>query len=458
MRTSFASTCMKSVLFSCILFTLHTNTFSQLLSTSAKKTTAKPVSKPAAKTTAKPTSVPSVEKHPSKSEPEEKEKPDSDDQLITFATLDELKVFKENKSIKKWKTEKKILLYNLFKNKQLETIKEMDEFWSKTVSGSESLPASYKNAADQWEKNLFNNASYIQYTNMDAIKQLRSSMDGMKSAYKNLSESVAKNKEIFQQNTAIQDVKTYYQLMFDSPMPAKELTELNAQENLLVKVGNDIQTATSIVESMNKSFTQMNNGLDAMEAKVGSKSNAKSDKDNLISNFGGLFKIKTSKEDVPKAGIISMKDALSKEGDAFRKSDLIRVKTILNGNFNEPQKELGGHTPLVFALASKSDIKVIQYILDGGADLNKSTFQMSSLVSKTNVSPLILFCMTYDDNEYQNITLLQTLLDKGAKPYSVQDAKTVRKEAALFYEILKRKKVFLQALKQKGFDIAGDAR
>lgn len=456
MRINTSGMILKTVFLSCALFMLYPAAFSQLLSTSTKKTSAKPVSKPAAKGNSKPSAPGSADKTSTKAEESDKGGSKDDDQMITFATLEELKGYKESKEIKKWKAEKKILLYNLFKNKQLESIKDMDEFWSKSIESNQTFPQTYKNAADQWDKSLFNNASYIQYTNMDAITQLRSSMDGMKQQCKTLSESISKNKDIYLSNTIIQDIKTYYQMMFDNPVPAKELAELKTQENLLVKVGNDIQSVTTIAASMNASLTQMNSGLDGLEMKINARNGSKSN--SLATNFGNLFKGITGKDDAPKPGSISLKDAYSKEATAFRKADMTAIKTILNGNFNSPQKALGDHTPLIFSILGRCDLPVLQYIVDGGANLNVSTFQISSLFSKFNVSPLILFASGYDDNKYENITFLQKLLDKGAKPYSSSDPKTVKKEAAVFLQMLRGRKLYLQALKQRGYDIASDAR
>ena len=456
MKTNSIDVSIKTVLLLSVLM-IHISTIhAQLLPTSNKKTAAKPVAKSVSKGSSKSNGTVTTEKPASKTEANEKSTGEPEDQMITFATLEELKGYKDTKEFKKWKSEKKILLYNLYKNKQLETIKDMDEFWSKSIEAYQSSPQTYKNAAEQWDKSLFNNASYIQYTNIDAINQLRSSLDGMKSMYKSLSESLSKNKEIYISNTIIQDIKSYYELMFDNPVSSKELSELKIQENLLVKVGNDVQTLSTIASSMNESLTKMISGLDALEMKVNARSENKSN--SLASNFSNLFKGITGKDDVPKAGIISMKDVVSKEAASFRNSDLLQIKNIVNGNFNEPQKGLGNHTPLVFALATRCDLKIVKYIIDGGADLNRSTYQMSSLFYKFNVSPLILFCSGYDDNKYENITFLQTMLDKGAKPYSSTDSKTIKKEAALFLQMLRGRKLYLQALKQRGYDIAGDAK
>jgi len=475
---------MRKIFFLWILFFSTVGSYAQLLpSTSKKPVPSKPANntKPASKPAAKPAA--SAEKQPVKATdiPQKQDvKPVFDDQeVILFASLDELKNYKTAGKVSRWSPERKILLYNLFRDKQLSTLTELGNEVKTLLNNHASIQGTYKTINESWNK-LFNDQNWIKYTNTDGVNSLRQSLQGLETQYKSFAEQYL---DFVKRQKSLPDARIldeYHQTMFDKAIGSGEADAVNKMINVNNAINSDLASSKDIGLLMERSLNELNTNLDKVAKlktrnftpftplnKMGEIPNVSltTNVSNVSGNSAVALNVKPNdiEGSILPAGKNFTIEIGSSQVKAFKQGDINGVKKLLTKGLNEPYDIFRGHTPLVYALFYESDLNVVRYLIESGADLNTTTYLFDWTINKTKekvpLSPLMIFCWIYSYKKPENIEFIKYMIQKGARPY-ISNVPIKRYAAANFMSsqfIGLLKKPFFGILKQQGIDIEGDA-
>lgn len=475
---------MMKIFFFWILFFSTLGAHAQLIPSTSKKpvpskpaNNAKPASKPAAKPAA------NAEKQVVKEAdiPQKQEvKPVYDDQeVILFASLDELKNYKAAGKVSRWSPERKILLYNLFRDKQLSTLTELGNEVKTLLNNHATIPSTYKTVNDSWNK-LFNDQNWIKYTNADGVNSLRQSLQGLETQYKSFAEqylNFVKRQKLLPDTRVLDE---YHQTMFDKAIGTGEADAVNKMINVNNAINSDLASLKDIGLLMERSLNELNTNLDKVAKlkirnftpftplnKLGEIPNVSltANVSNISGNSTVAQNVKSSDLEgtVLPEGKKSFIEIASPQVKALKQGDLNAVKKLLNKGLNEPYENFKGHTPLIYALLYEADLNVIRYLIESGADLNTTTYIIDWTINRSQekipMSPLMIFCWVYSYKKTENIEFIKYMIQKGARPY-ISNVPIKRYAAANFMSnqfIGLMKKPFFGILKQQGIDLEGDA-
>jgi hypothetical protein len=407
---------------------------------------------------------------------------DLDQEIILFATLEELKLNKASGKINKWSTERKILLYNLFRNKQIENLANIEKEAQTVLTGISGIPSSYETVKESWDKNIFNNQTWQRITNVAGIKNLQNSLNGMDQQTKKIYTDYLGVKSSYEKLKIEDDIKAYHQIMFDKELTGSEKEEINKVNAINLNVQSHLKSIHDVGVSAEKILNYLYKGIDDMLRKkgtsysatdIGKVNNFTSKNEELTvqrnpqsttvvniaaNNYGGT---------IYDPGITTAKMLNHEYSKVFRNSDLTAIKVILKGNVSAPMEALGGHTPLVFACAMLSNNEVLRYLIESGANLNATTYIVPKphlgtaldkpfFPLKIAQSPLFLYCANNNFNDPETIRFIEYLLKKGARPYMSTDPEKRRNEAWLLQFYMTKDKV--KIMKDFGIDLENDAR
>jgi hypothetical protein len=407
---------------------------------------------------------------------------DLDKEIILFATLDELKLNKASGNTKKWSTERKILLYNLFRNKEMEKLADIEKEAKTILTAVSGIPSVYETVKESWTKNIFNNGAVQNFYDEKGIKNLQTSLNGMDEQTKKLYPDYLGLKSSYEKLNIEEDIKAYHLLMFDKELSGSEKEEINKANAIIVKVQSHLKSIYGVGVSAENILNYLYKGLDDLLRKkvknypasgIAKVNNFTSKNEDLTvqsspqnttginitaSNYGGT---------IYDPGITTAKMLKHEYSQAFRNSDLTAIKVILKGNVSAPMEALGGHTPLVFACAMLSNNEVLRYLIESGANLNATTYivpkphlgialEKPFFPLKIAQSPLFIYCANNNFTDPETIRFIEYLLKKGARPYMSTDPEKRRNEAWLLQYYMTKDKV--KIMKDFGIDLENDAK
>jgi ankyrin repeat protein len=473
------------IFFFWILLFYTVGSYAQLLpSTNKKPVPSKPAnnSKPASKPATKPAAIPEKQAVKANDIPQKQEvKPVYDDQeVILFASLDELKNYKAAGKVSRWSPERKILLYNLFRDKQLSNLTELGNEVKTLLNNHAAIPGTYKTVNDSWGK-LFIDQNWLKYSNVQSINTLRESLQALESQYKGFAEqylNFVKRQKLLPDARILDE---YHQQMFDKAIGSGEADVVNKMINVNNTINSDLASLKDIGLLMERSLNDLNTNLDKV-ARTKTKNftpftplnkmgetpivSLTTNVSNTAGSSAVVQNVKSSDLEgtILPAGKFSYLEISSPRIKALKQGNISAFRSFITNDINQPQEELKGHTPLIYALVYGGDLKIIKNLIESGADLNTSTYEASWTINKTvekvYLSPLFIFCMAYSGKEPENISFLNYLIEKGAKHY-LQLSPIKRYAAAsfmiYFMTSTSQRKAMMEQMKKVGINLEGDA-
>lgn len=476
-------------IFICIFAVLSAT--AQLLPSTAKKPVpAKPAAKSAAKPAAKPAASSQSGSKPVAESQKENVQPSvqkpaakvvyDDQEVILFATLDELKNYKDAGKVARWSPERKILLYNLFRDKQLSVLTELNNEVKTLLNNNAAVPGTYKTVNDSWNK-LFSDQNWIKYTNMEGINTLRESLKGLETQYQTFAEQYWKFVSRQQTLPDAKNLQEYHLKMFDREIGSSELESLNKMMQFSNTIGADLNALKDIGLLMERSLNELNLNLDKV-ARSKNRNFSPFTPLNKMTNGTVLSTpvvanpvlnnntVQILNDNAPKATLLpeakyTMIDLLrsTPQKKAAKQGDINTFKSFITGDINRVYEEFRGLTPLMYAMANEADLKLIRYLIESGADLNTTSSYAEWMINKSKekvaISPLMVFSYAYSYKNDEYLAFIDFLIQKGARFYL--SSAPVQRYAAANYMIAvltgQLKKPVIGILKQKGIDLESDA-
>ena len=406
---------------------------------------------------------------------------DLDQEIILFATLDELKLYKASGNTKKWSIERKILLYNLFRNKQLENLANMEKEAQAVLTAVSGIPSTYETVKESYTKNIFNNDAVQKYTDEQGIKNLQTALNGMDQQTKKMYTDYFGIKSSYEKLNVEEDIKAYHLLMFDKELSGSEKEEINKANAIILKVQSHLKSIYGVGFSAENILNYLYKGLDDLYRKK-------------VKNYpaSGIAKVNnftSTNAEVPaqrvqqNTTVVSVSapsssfDKGSETGDlvlergktlevfmpkseftAFINADRTKILKIIGNKFSEPIEDLRGHTPFNYALAAGASNETLRFLIENGASINKTTIFVQ-LKNNTPISPLVFYATTRVPSAV-NLAFFSYLINNGAKALTAADVRTRLNQAENNLKALDGKKTapYVSILKNNGIDLEQDAK
>ena len=431
--------------------------------------------KPAPKSTPKPVGKPAAAKPPVKSSPAAKpasEPVQVEEPIVTFASFEDLKNFKNSGQLSRWKPERRILLYNLYRDKKVNNVQQLKTEISKTLSSSNLLLDAWKQTNEKWNGEYLYNQEFKKTASLQDLIGTKNSLVGMNATDSSLKAELEKHKTGFQALGFANEVREYYKEMFINSPQGSEEAEIKNVEAMMENIRTDITNLSIVASSLGTIVKHLDEGMVELEKTIASRPaipTPKKNEDvrssflNSSNSMGSLLVqkaappvITTSNEGgtIYTFGITMAKMLKHEYAQTFRNSDMAAIKAIFKGNVSAPMEVLGGHTPLVFACVLNSNSEVLRYLIESGADLNATTFNYGAKIPQ---SPLFLYCVYRNFKDPETLLFIEYMLKKGARPYMSTDPSKRRNEAAMLRSIWQLKKDNIRIMKTFGIDLQQDA-
>lgn len=449
----------------------------------APKPPVKPPAKAPVKTTppaAAKTEEPSPKIKPASAEPVVAPN-DLDQEIILFATLDELKLNKASGNTKKWSTERKILLYNLFRNKQLENLLNMEKEAQNVLAGVSGIPASYETVKESWTKNIFNNLVWQKITTEQGIRDIQKSLNGMDQQTQKMYTDYLGVKSSYEKLNIEEDIKAYHLLMFDKELSGSEKEEINKANAIIVKVQSHLKSIHGVGVSAENILNYLYKGLDdLLRKKVKNYPASGIAKVNNFTSMNAQVPVQRIPQSTTVVGISAPSSSVDKgpeTGDlvlergkilevlmptaefrAFISGDRTKILKIIGNKFSEPIEDLRGHTSFNYALAAGASNEILRFLIENGASINKTTLFVQ-LKNNTPISPLVFYATTRVPSAV-NLAFFSYLINNGAKALTAGDVRTRLNQAENNLKALDGKKMapYVSILKNNGIDLEQDAK
>jgi hypothetical protein len=363
---------------------------------------------------------------------------EEDNEPITFATLEELKKFDEQKRVAKWSNEKKILLYTLYQDRLDNNIKISEQFWKQFQNRTNEFRVSYSNLAKQWKETIFESPSFVSTVEMNSINQLESSLGPLKQSIEPLDKEFQENVKIFSIISQPTTITEYYKILFNSNPPVTNLQTIKRIQDKYQEVELMILNSSKNISEMKLSVNYLTSEMNTLKNKVSSRAGRLGSTTN---NRGGVVTTPVAP---------TWKDVISK-------NDLNGAKSLFLKDPNGISAATNNTTPLLYAIQSRASLPIVKMMVDYGADINKHN--QVYVGAQVAVKPVLEFCQYFDENEPENVAFLKSLLLRGATPYTNMTINVLKEHAKfILNKVISGRTKYLQAFKDAGYDIEGDSK
>lgn len=387
----------------------------------------------------------SVKKETNEISKEEKEKKadttpmqEEDNDPITFASLEELKKFDEQKRVARWSNEKKILLFTLYQDRIDNNIKISEQFWKQFQNKTNELRTNYSNIAKQWKETIFESASFVSFVEMNSINQLESSLGPLKQSIEPLDKEFQENVKIYSAISQPTTITEYYKILFNNNPPVTNLQTIK-------KIQDKYQEVELMILNSSKNISEMKLSVNYLTSEM---SNLK----NKVANRGGKSNSTTSN----RGGVVAAPVAPTWK-DVISKNDINGAKSLFLKDPNGISAATNNTTPLLYAIQSRASLSIVKMMVDYGADINKHN--QVYVGAQVAVKPVLEFCQYFDENEPENLAFLKSLLQRGATPYTNMTISVLKEHAKfILSKVIGSRPRYLQAFKDAGYDIEGDSK
>lgn len=363
---------------------------------------------------------------------------EEDNEPITFATLEELKKFDEQKRLARWSNEKKILLFTLYQDRIDNNIKISEQFWKQFQNRTNEFRASYSSVAKQWKETIFESPSFINAIEMNSINQLESSLTPLKQSIEPTEKEFQENVKIFSTISQPSTISEYYKILFSNNPPVTNLQTIKRIQDKYQEVELMILNSSKNISEMKLSVNYLTSEMSNLKNKVANRSGKSN---SITGNRGGVVAAPVT---------LTWKDVISK-------NDINGAKSLFLKDPNGISAATNNTTPLLYAIQSRASLSVVKMMVDYGADINKHN--QVYVGAQVAVKPALEFCQYFDENEPENLAFLKSLLQRGATPYTNMTISVLKEHAKfILSKVIGGRPRYLQAFKDAGFDIEGDSR